>query len=316
MTQVVSLGSINLDRIRQVSHSEITGLEDRYDWFPERGQTVQIEELPPDFPTACNRIQHGGKGANQAVAAAKAGATTEMLGKVGSDHGEFGVISQLTDTGVGTPRIAATTEPTGTAYVFVGPTGDNWIIVRPGANDTIDSAYIRAQYETILSAECLLLQNEIPTEPVATLLSDIAGEPSRPIVILDPAPADGIEPLLRCDAVDFVTPNASEYQTLQHSLSEFSGVLVRKRGADGVVVEADEQFTVTPPSIRAVDTTGAGDVLNGFLAAQLAAGTPLQEAVEVGTIAASLSTREEGARGGIPTLEDVLTVRNSGGGSS
>ena len=311
MGDVVSLGSINVDKIHHVSDGEIADLRDRYSWFPDRGQTVQIDDLPTDFSVDPDSIRHGGKGANQAVAAAKAGAEAEMLGKVGSDGGEFGVRSHLTDAGVGVTRIGTASEPTGTAYVFVGPEGDNWIIVRPGANSAIDSTYIRAQYDTILSAECLLLQNEIPIEPVMTLLSELAAERDRPTIILDPAPADGIEELLGCDAVDYLTPNENEYRALQSSLGEFDGVLIRKRGADDVIVEAERRFTVTPPTVKAVDTTGAGDVLNGFLAAQLAAGASLQEAIEIGTIAGSLSTREKGARRGIPTLEDVRTYRTS-----
>ena len=311
MGRVVSLGSINVDKIQHVSDAEITALSNRYSWFPDRGQTVQTDDLPTDFPADPDSVRHGGKGANQAVAAAKAGAKTEMLGKVGPDGREFGVRSHLTEAGVGVTRIGTASEPTGTAYVFVDPEGDNWIIVRPGANGTMNSAYIREQYDTILSAECLLLQNKIPIEPVVALLSELASEEDRPTVILDPAPADGLEELLGCDAVDYLTPNENEYRALQSSLGGFDGVLVRKRGADDVIVETGRRFTVTPPAVKAVDTTGAGDVLNGFLAAQLAAGASLQEAIEIGTIAGSLSTREKGARRGIPTLEAVRTYRTS-----
>jgi len=186
MGDVVSLGSINVDKIHHVSDAEITDLRDRYSWFPDLGQTVQIDDLPTDFSVDPDSIRHGGKGANQAVAAAKAGAETEMLGKVGPDAGEFGVRSHLTEAGVGVTQIGTASEPTGTAYVFVGQEGDNWIIVRPGANSAIDSTYIREQYETILSADCLLLQNEIPIEPVMTLLSELATERDRPTIVLDP----------------------------------------------------------------------------------------------------------------------------------
>jgi len=316
MIEVVSLGSINVDRIHHVSNSEIEDLRSRYSWFPDRGQTVKVDDLPTGFPADPDSIRHGGKGANQAVAAAKAGAEIEMLGKVGPDHDAFGVLDQLTETGVNANQIGISSKPTGTAHVFVGPEGDNWILVRSGANSTIDRAYIDDQYDTILSAECLLLQNEIPTEPVAALLSDLATEQKRPTVILDPAPADGMDELLGCDAVDYLTPNENEYQMLQSSLAEFDGVLVRKRGGDDVIVETGQGFTVTPPTVQAIDTTGAGDVLNGFLAAQLAAGASLREAIEIGTIAGSLSTREEGARSGIPTLEDVRTYRTSGNAGS
>ena len=316
MEDVVSLGSVNVDRMYFVSDSEITELRARYDWFPDRGQTVQIDNLPTYFPADADSVRHGGKGANQALAAATAGAETAMLGRVGPDREEFGVLDRLAELGVSVDRVGTSSEPTGTADVFVGPEGDSWIVVQPGANGTVDSAYVREQYDTILSTECLLLQNEIPTEPVVTLLSQLATERDRPTVVLDPAPADGVEELLRCDAVDYLTPNESEYRTLQPSLGGFGGVVVRKQGADEVIVEAERRTTVTPPTVDAVDTTGAGDVLSGFLAAQLAAGASLREAVEVGTVAGALSTRERGARRGVPTLEAVRAYRSSGSHSA
>lgn len=312
MGAVVSLGSINVDRIRHVSEPEVAALEDRYDWFPDRGQTVQLAELPADFPTECDTVRHGGKGANQAVAAARVGADTTMLGNVGPDHGEFGVRDRLGGQGVDTGRIGVVSDPTGAAYVFVGPEGENWIVVRPGANSTVDAGYINEQYDAILSADCLLLQNEIPVDPVLALLSDLAAEPDRPTVILDPAPADGVEALFDCDAVDYLTPNETEFRAIQPHLGGFDGVLVRTRGGGDVVIETGERVTATPPSVRAVDTTGAGDVLNGVVAARLAAGASVPEAVDTGVVAAALATREEGARRGIPTLEDVRAFRASG----
>lgn len=314
MGRVVSLGSINVDRVRSVSESDLADLGDRFDWFPDRGQTVSVDVLPDRFPVETDLVRHGGKGANQAVAAARGGAETAMLGKVGPDHGAFGVLDRLEDAGVDADRVGVAAEPTGTAHVFVDPTGDNRVVVRPGANGAVDGAYVRTHYDAIVAADCLLLQNEIPADPVATLLSDLAAEPDRPTVVLDPAPADGAESLLASNAVDYLTPNEHEYEALEPHLGDFDGVLVRKRGGDDVVVEDGDRFSVTPPAVRAVDTTGAGDVLNGFVAARLAAGASLREAVEVGVVAGSLSTRVEGARGGIPTLEEVRAFRASGDG--
>lgn len=312
MGTVVSLGSVNLDKVRQVSYEKLEELDDRYDWFPERGQTVQVDGFPADFPTAYDSVYHGGKGANQAVAAAKAGQDVEMLGAVGPEHGEFEVLERLADAGVGVDGVEVAAEATGTAYVFVGPEGDNWIIVRPGANATLDAGYVRDRDDTILSADTLLLQNEVPVAPVETLLSNLASEPDRPAVVLDPAPEEGVETLIECEAVDYVVPNQKEYRSLSGQLETFDGVVVRTRGDDDVVVEGDRQLTVTPPAVETVDTTGAGDVLNGFLGARLAAGDSLPDAVETSTIAASLSTRREGARSGVPTLEDVRRFRASG----
>lgn len=312
---VVSLGSVNVDRIRHVSDAEVDRLGRRHDWFPDRGETVKRQSLPDDVLADPDRIRHGGKGANQAVAAAAAGASTAMLGAVGEDHDEFGSLSALCEAGVDTARVAVVPDPTGTAVVFVEPDGENRIIVRPGANDAVDGDYVRTHRDVIRGADCLLLQNEIPVGPVAALLDSLAGDPERPTVVLDPAPTAGVDRLVAHDAVDYLTPNETEYAALGDPIDAFDGTLVRKHGPDEVVVENDERFVVTPPTVEAVDATGAGDVLNGVLAARLAAGDTPREAVELGVIAASLSTREAGARGGVPRLETVRSVRASRRGS-
>lgn len=315
MGRVVSLGSINVDGVWRVTEAEVASLADRYDWFPERGRTVRVEDVPGGFPEDPDRTFHGGKGANAAVAAAAAGAETAVLGKVGPDHAERGALDALADAGVEVDRVGRSTAPTGRAWVFVGPDGDNWIVVRDGANAAVDRAYLRERREAILSADCLLLQNEIPAAPVADLLADLAGEPDRPTVILDPAPAEGAERLLGHGALDVLTPNEPEYGAIRPALGAFDGTLVRTHGGGEVVVEtADgDRFTLAPPRVEAVDTTGAGDVLDGVLGARLAAGAPLREAVETAVVAASLSTREEGARGGIPTLASIRAFRRGAG---
>ncbi|NHX34868.1 MULTISPECIES: PfkB family carbohydrate kinase [Halolamina] len=306
MSRIVSLGSINVDRVENVTAAELDEFEARYDWFPERGETVEVSGVPAAFPEEADTVFHGGKGANQAAAAASAGGDTRMLGKVGTDHREFDVRGRLAEPGVDTTAVETDgSVPTGTAYVFVDDDGENRIVVRPGANDAIDWTYVRDHYGTIVDADCLLIQNEIPTAPVSRLLSELSTEPDRPTVVLDPAPAEGAAALLDDDAVDYVTPNESEYAALESELDAFDGVVVRKRGGDDVIVDAEREFTVSPPTVPVTDTTGAGDVLNGFLGARLAAGDPLPEAVGVATVAASLATRERGARNGVPTLARV-----------
>lgn len=313
MGHVVSLGSINVDMIRNASDSDIAEFEKRFDWFPDRGQTVTIDTLPDEHSVSPDLIRHGGKGANQAVAAARGGAKTAMLGKVGPDHGRFDVLSRLEENDVDTEQIGFSSEPTGTAHVFVDSEGDNRIVVCPGANGAVDRAYIHDHYDIIVAADCLLLQNEISVEPAASLLSDLASEPDPPTVILDPAPAQGAEQLLEYASVTYLTPNEHEYETLQPWLDRFDGVLVRKRGSKDLIIENDERYTITPPSVDPVDTTGAGDILNGFMAAQIATGTSPREAIEIGAIAGSLSTHEKGARSGIPSLADVRTFQESHG---
>lgn len=306
MSRIVSLGSINVDRVIDASGVDVGAFERRYDWFPDRGETVTMETVPDEFPDEPDRVFHGGKGANQAAAAAKAGGDTLMLGKVGSDAGEFDVRARLAEAGVDTSGIeTADSAPTGTAWVFVDDDGENRIVVRPGANEAVDWAYVRDHYDTIAAADCLLLQNEIPTDPVERLLDELAAESDRPTVVLDPAPAEGAAVFLDYDAVEYVTPNESEYAALRSDLAAFDGTLVRKRGADDLIVDDGRELTVSPPAVPVTDTTGAGDVLNGFLGARLAAGASLPQAVETATVAGSLATRERGARNGVPTLETV-----------
>ncbi|RCU48454.1 sugar kinase [Haloplanus salinus] len=309
MDRVVSLGSINVDHVRRASDAELASFAERYDWFPAQGDTVRVERLPDDVALDADERRHGGKGANQAVAAAAAGAATTMLGAVGTDHDRFGVLPALVDAGVDAERVGVVDAPTGAAHVFVDPSGDNRIVVDPGANAAVDDAYVDANYDAVRDADCLLLQNEIPVEPVAALLDDLTAEPTRPTVILDPAPPAGTDPLLAREAVDYLTPNEGEYAALADALDAYGGVVVRKRGGDPVIVAADDRFTVDPPAVDAAETTGAGDVFNGFLAARLAAGASLRDAVETAVVAASMATRTAGAREGIPTLDEVRAFR-------
>jgi len=310
MDRVVSLGSVNVDHVRRASDPELASLVERYDWFPAQGHTVRVETLPDEFDPDTDERRHGGKGANQAVAAAAAGAATTMLGVVGTDHDRFGVRPALADAGVDADRIGVADVPTGAAYVFVDPRGDNRIVVDPGANAAVDDAYVEAHYDIVRDADCLLLQNEISIGPVAALLDDLAAESARPTVIVDPAPPAGVDPLLDREAVDYLTPNEGEYAALADALDTYGGVVVRKRGGDPVIVVADDdRFTVEPPAVDPVDTTGAGDVFNGFLAARLAAGASLRDAVETAVVAGSMATRTAGAREGIPTLDEVRAFR-------
>ncbi|WP_435066951.1 PfkB family carbohydrate kinase [Haloplanus sp. C73] len=310
MGDVISLGSVNVDHVTRVGADELAAFEARYDWFPDRGETVRVADLPDDFAPKADEIRHGGKGANQAVAAATAGATTTMLGRVGVDHERYGVVSALESAGIDTDSLGTAPVPTGAAYVFVEESGDNRIVVHPGANADVDDAYVRAHADTVAEADCLLLQNEIPVEPVATLLDALADDPDRPTVILDPAPPAGVEPLLARDAVDYCTPNEHEYAAIESSLAGYDGVVVRKRGGDTLLVETPtDGFSVDPPTVEPVDTTGAGDVLNGFLAARLADGASLRDAIETAVTAGSMATRAAGARSGIPTLDEVRAFR-------
>lgn len=305
--RVVSLGSINVDRVYRLDATGLEALADR-PWLPARGETVTATD-DPSIPLEPDAVHHGGKGANQATAGAAAGASTALLGLVGPDHDEHGVCSRLETDAVAVDGIEIASAPTGTADVFVDPDGDTRILVRSGANAAVDERYVDAHFETIAAAECVLLQNEIPTEPVVTLLERLATVSEPPTVILDPGPPAGVDELLAAGPVTYCTPNEPETAALTLP-EQFQGTVIRTQGSGPVVVEGpDEQFVATPPPVETVDATGAGDVLNGYLAAGLAAGDELREALARAVAAAALSTLTPGARSSIPDGDAVAAFR-------
>lgn len=306
--QVVSLGSINIDRVYRLDDATLETLADR-PWLPERGETVAVD-TPPDIPLEPDAIHHGGKGANQATAAAAAGTSATMLGHVGPDHTEYAVRSRLATDGVAADDVETVAASTGTAHVFVDADGNNRILVYAGANNAVDEKYINAHYETILNADCLLLQNEIPVAPVAGLLDHLDAASDPPLVVLDPGPPQNVDQLLAAGSVTHLTPNEQETTALG-ALDLFDGTMVATRGSGPVIITAPDghQTVVRPPSVAAVDTTGAGDVLNGYLAASLADGVSLREAVARGVAAATLSTRSTGARSSVPDQQAVAAFR-------
>ncbi len=310
---VLSLGSINLDRVYDVTAADLRAYERQYDWFPAAEETVTVanDALPEGFAGDSDELHHGGKGANQAVAAARAGADTTLLGAVGPDADEAGVHASLSTAGVDATALATASVPTGTAHVFRGPGGENRIVVVPGANDAVDPAYVAAHAERALDADCLLLQNEIPQAAVRSLLDRVADRPDPPTVLFDPAPAAGAAGLLGHPAVDYCTPNEHEYEQLQDALASSPCAVVRKDGPDPVVVRDDDgtAFEVSPPTVAVEDTTGAGDVFAGYFGTALAAGRDRQTAVEDATTAASMATRTAGAREGIPEPAAVAAFR-------
>ncbi len=305
MGRVVSVGSANVDRTVAL---DAGALEDRsrLDWFPEPGETVVVPGVP-DRPEFDWRVSLGGKGANQAVAAARAGADAALVGAVGTDEADADVLATLGDRGVDTSGVEVADVPTGTAYVFLAPDGESHVAVVPGANATVDADAVDARWEAIRTADAVLVQHELPTGTVDALLFRLDGvaDGRRPTVVLDPAPAEGAAPLLAHDCVDVVTPNETEYAALRGPLADFDGTVVRTRGPDPVVVEDGDESAVAPPAVEPVDATGAGDTFAGYLAAELADGSALRDAVETATVAASLSVTREGAQDAVPSMAEV-----------
>lgn len=287
MGRVVVVGSINVDLVATVPH------------LPAPGETV----LAGSFAR-----HHGGKGANAAVAAARAGASVAMIGAVGTDADGDAALAALTEDGVGVEGVTRAQAPTGTALVAVDTTGANQIVVSAGANATLDAEDVAAGVAGAGAAgDVVLLSLEVPLATVVAV--GRAARRAGMTVVLNPAPFQPLPDDLLTDVI--CTPNRGELAGLSGT-DDLAGAAARllARGARAVVVTLGEGgAAVWEPSghaelpavaTTAVDTTGAGDCFNGVLAAGLAEGVALRAAVERANVAAGLSVTAAGARAGMP----------------
>jgi len=323
MSDVVSLGSVNVDHAGRADGQAIERLAAGHSWFPAAGETVRVGSKPTEFERYLSETAIGGKGANQAVAAAKAGTDAAFLGAVGADASEFGVLETLRGHGVDVSRVRETDGPTGSAYILVDETGENRIAILTGANGAVTPDYAESHLDAVRAASALTLQNETPAETTERVLSalDRTDPVDRPAVVFNPAPAAGAGGLLSHPSLSVVLVNETEYETLGGDLEGVETAVVRTRGGKEVLVDdrrpgvtrapgLPREFAVTPPSVDPVDTTGAGDVFAGYVAATLADGEDLRTAVETATLAAALSTEGEGVQGATPTADEVRAFRD------
>jgi ribokinase len=296
---VVVIGSLNVDLVVST------------DRLPAPGETV----LGGRFA-----VHHGGKGANQAVAAARAGARVTMVGAVGTDeHGEHS-IAALEAEGIDVSRIRRVeTEPTGVALIVVGPRGENQIAVAPGANGTLElDADDRA---LIGEADVLLTSHEIPRAVVLDALK--AARDGGTLGILNPAPAHAISaevmalgPVLTPNEHELVVAigNDETAPALDELAARHGGPIIVTQGPAGALLadgERRQRFAGYPaPGI--VDTTGAGDTFCGVLAAWLAGGGALPEAINAANAAGALSVGAAGARPGMPSREAISALLDPG----
>jgi ribokinase len=268
----------------------------------------------------------GGKGANQAVAAARMGATTHFVGRVGDDPFGRHVANGLAAAGVDTTGLQTVTGvATGVAVIVVDDSADNRIVVAPGANARLDRGELKGVAAALDGAAVLLLQLEIP---MAGAIGAAQLARQRGVtVVLDPAPAPpgGLpEELLRL--VSILTPNEHEAALLVgHPVTGDDDASVaaaaehlRQRGAAVVIVTLGERGAYwsgpagtgrrPAPKVRAVDTTGAGDAFNGALAAALAEGADLSAAIEWGLGAGAVAVTRPGAQDAMPTRAEVSAL--------
>jgi ribokinase len=267
----------------------------------------------------------GGKGANAAVAAARVGAAVKLIAAVGDDDHGRAALAELAAEGVDVEGVAVLSgESTGVALIVVDDSGENQIAVGAGANAAIDAVDVRRRVrEAASTAGCVLVSTEIAAAAVTAAVDEAVA--ASVLCVLNPAPALPVVADLLSRGV-IVTPNETELGDIVRQLGETAtGVaetdaatvvarsgepVVVTRGGEGVVV-VDAQLDamhVAAPRVLVRDTTGAGDTFNGVLAARLAAGDQLDEAVSVAVEAAALSVTEVGARGGMPTAAAVAAA--------
>ncbi|MFE9488693.1 ribokinase [Streptomyces sp. NPDC006641] len=291
MTGIAVLGSTNMDLVAYVDRA------------PERGETVTGREL---------RTVPGGKGANQAVAAARAGGEVTMIGAVGDDEYGRELRSTLEHAGVDTDLLHTAEGPSGTAHIVVDDVGANSIVVIPGANGTV-TALGPGEMAAIAGAELLLLQLELPLSAVIEGARTAHAQGVR--TILTPSPVQPL-PSELLDCVDLLIPNEHEATALsgftdphaaaRHLLGQVPAVVITL-GAKGCLYAArgGEPVLFPAPEVTAVDTTGAGDTFVGTLAVALGERRPVPEALAWASAAAALCVQRPGASTSMPYRTEI-----------
>jgi ribokinase len=291
--RIVVVGSSNTDMIIKVQD------------IPRPGQTV----IGGRFSTAA-----GGKGANQAVAAARAGGNVAFIARIGDDAFGRQAIEGFRADHIDVDHVVVDPDsPSGVASIFVDAKGQNCIAVASGANANLSPEDIHRAADVIVSADILIMQLETPVETVRT--AALLARDNGVTVILNPAPAQPLDDeLLRC--VSVITPNESEAELLtgirigSPEAARKSANLLKARGVETVIITmGDKGALLTRNDVRelvpafavdAVDATAAGDVFNGALAVAIAEGKPLTQAVRFANAAAALSVTKLGAQPSAP----------------
>jgi ribokinase len=268
--------------------------------------TVERLPAPGETVTGGSFARHqGGKGGNQAVAAARAlgdAGDVFIVCAIGGDDLGRTALEALRSEGIGIePDDPTSDQPTGVALILVDANGENAIAVAPGANDTLEADTVTDALDR--SAPTVVLASlEVPPEAV-TAAAEWCAEHTVPLV-LNPAPMDAELVASLRDRVGYATPNEHELEQLGDAVS--GALVIETRGDDGAIVHGpDGNEHVPAPKVEAVDTTGAGDCFNGVFAAGLAEGRPLREAVERAIAAAAMSVTRAGAREGMPTRRQL-----------
>lgn len=295
---VVVVGSLNQDITVRVPH------------IPSPGETVLGSDAV---------VGAGGKGANQAVAAARLGASVAMVGRVGGDATGEALIRGLAEEEIDVRNVTIDRErASGTALITVDAAAENAIVVSPGANAAMTIDDVTTAGDVIATAQVVLLQLEVPVAVVAAAASIAQGK-----VVLNPAPAAPLEARLLRD-VDVLVPNEGELAAIagisddtEHAARALAGdgrsVIVTLGASGAYAAAADGSGHLVPaPRVDAIDTVGAGDCFCGALGAALARGETLEASMRFATHAAAIAVTRDGAQASMPHLDEVRAFLGDG----
>ncbi|HON06898.1 MAG TPA: ribokinase [Verrucomicrobiota bacterium] len=301
--KIIVVGSSNTDMVVKTSH------------LPGPGETV----IGGEFITAA-----GGKGANQAVAAARAGGDVYFVAKVGDDHFGKSAIDGFKKEKIKTDYVYTDKKlPSGVALIVVDEKGENAIAVAPGANSRLSPNDIKKAQKVIKSAKVLLVQLEIPLQTVIEAVNIASSCGIK--TILNPAPAMPLPDEL-LSKISIITPNEIEAEILtgikivDEQTAKSAAITLKKKGVDTVIITLgekgaylhNEDTSKLIPSIKvkAVDTTAAGDIFNGALAVSIAEEKQIIQAVRFANIAAAISVTKIGAQPSAPKRNQILRLLN------
>ena len=275
--RIAVVGSINADLVVQMPK------------LPGRGETVSSAE-PAWFP--------GGKGANQAVAAARMGGNVSMFGAIGADEPGQMCLSALKQSGVNVDAVVKVSSPTSTALVMVEHSGENQIVVADGANQ-----YASFDAEQISAADAVIVQFEIPESVIVEV-----GKAAKGIFCVNAAPVRELSTEL-ASLIDVLIVNEHEFAQLGEPKS---GLVIVTSGAKEVVAYQSGEVVAKsqPPKVEALDTVGAGDTFVGAFVVAYASGKTIPDSLDLACAASALSTLKLGAQSGMPTANEVKEFFN------
>jgi len=287
--KITVIGSINTDFVVTT------------DKRPLIGETIQGNSF---------EITFGGKGANQAVASARLGVETAMIGAVGDDEFSELLINNLKSNNISSKYIEQFSETSSGSSVITVSEGDNSIIYVPGANEKVHPKMIVQHQDILLESDMVVLQNEVKDEVIHHVI-DYCSKNNVP-TILNPAPARPLDNKY-IDKVTYLTPNETEFellfpgQKMKSILKKYPNKLIITLGSAGVIYnDGTENIKVSAfKPEKVVDTTGAGDTFNGGFAVGIVSGLSIQDSIKFANLASSLSIQKSGAQGGMPILKEM-----------